>query len=234
MINPLYLLLIHTLTAEAPTFETDVKYDHFKTGINNLVTIDQNITDASDDHLINPEVDSNILSVIQLFESRLRPNSKDGDCHPHNYKAGKNWVVKNDCRSVGNMQISLGAVTWLKNIEPGKWENITVDQLRDPETNTLAGYAILKSFKKSCKSSLPGVWLTAFGEGHCPKNNQLDYEGVRRCSVLTAQLKANDILPENWKCGHEGKKMTDKTALNFIKKIDEFKVNDFEVETASN
>ena len=81
---------------------------------------------------------------------------------------------------------------------------------------------------------MPGVWLTAYGEGKCPKNNQLDYEGIRRCAVLTSLLKVNNILPDDWKCGHEGKKMKDKTASKFISKIEEYNNEKLAVEDHKN
>lgn len=234
MLPAIALILSHALSAEAPTFENDIKYDHFRSGLNNLIQVDEKIVNNTDDNLINPEVDLAILSTIQLFESRLRPNPKDGDCYWNNFKINGQSKFKLECRSVGNMQISRGIVKWAKNILPDDLQNLSNEQMHDPETNTRLGYIILKNFKAICKSSLPGVWLTAYGEGKCPKNNQLDYEGIRRCAVLTSLLKANNILPDDWKCGHEGKKMKDKTALKFISKIEEYNNQKLAVEDRKN
>lgn len=221
MFEALSLIFIHAISSEAPTLETDPRYDTYKAGYVDLLNTDKKVIDESDDYLVNPDVDAFILGTIQLFESRLRPNTKDGDCIHHYHKVGNENVITTDCRSVGNMQISKGAVKWIQNIDHENFKELTVNKLRTPETNTRVGYTLLKFFKSSCKSSLPGVWLTAFGEGHCPKNNQLDSEGIRRCAVLTASLNANGTLPLNWRCGHEGKKMKDTTALKFIQKIGE-------------
>lgn len=234
MIDVLSLILIHAISAEAPTVETDIKFDKYKAGEVSLLESDYKIVNENNDYLVNPDVDLNILANIQLFESRLRPNTKDGDCLTHYHKVGKDIVSIKDCRSVGSMQISKGAVKWIQNIDSEKFKNLTVEELRTPEMNARVGYAILKQFKASCKSSLPGVWITAFGEGKCPKNNQLDFEGVRRCSVLTAQLEASNSLPENWKCGNEHRKMNDSTALKFIAKIEELNKKSKHVETANN
>lgn len=221
MFEALSLIFIHAISGEAPTIETDSRYDNYKAGYVNLLDTDQKIINESDDYLVNPDVDTFILGTIQLFESRLRTNTKDGDCIHHYHKVGNENIIKLECRSVGNMQISKGAIKWIQNIDGKNFKELTIDQLRTPEWNTRVGYTLLKYFKRSCKSSLPGVWLTAFGEGHCPKNNQLDMEGIRRCAVLTASLNANGTIPPGWKCGHEGKKMKDPTALKFVKKIDE-------------
>ena len=230
----LSLILIHALSAEAPSIENDIRYENYKIGYNMLLQTDQKIINEEEDYLVNPEVDLNILATIQLFESRLRPNTKDGDCIRHYKKIGGENIIKFDCRSVGNMQISRGAVKWAQNIDHEKFKNLTVEDLRTPETNTRVGYYILKQFKTSCKSSLPGVWITAYGEGKCPKNNQLDMEGLRRCAVLTEELKTQSIMPINWKCGHEGKNMKDPTALKFIAKMEELNKLDSKVETAKN
>jgi len=218
----LSLILIHAISAEAPTIEYNPKYNAYKIASAELLSIDEDVVSKNNDYLINHDVDLNIISMIQLFEARLRSNPKDGDCRNTYNKFGNKVVTKIICNSIGNMQISKGAVNWAKNLNPEKFKNLTVEDLRDRTINTEVGYAILKHFKNTCKSSLPGVWITAFGEGHCPKHNQLDFEGVRRCAVLTAQLNANGTLPPNWKCGHEGKKMKDPTALKFIAKMNEF------------
>lgn len=232
----LSLILIHAISAEAPLIETDARYDKYKTGEVSLLESDYKVVNENDDYLINPDVDLNIIANIQLFESRLRPNTKDGDCTYRFHKTGigKATVAKMECRSVGNMQISRGAVKWIQNIDFNNFKDLTIDELKTPEMNARVGYAILKNFKATCKSTLPGVWITAFGEGKCPKNNQLDSEGIRRCAVLTAQLKASNSLPENWKCGNEGKKMKDPTALKFIAKIEELNKKKLDVETAKN
>lgn len=228
MVHALSLILIHALTAEAPTFEIDSKWDHFKSGINNQIEIDSNIINDSGALLTdNKDIDLNILATVQLFESRLKPDPKDGDCQWNFIKGHKSKLI---CKSFGPMQISGGVVKWAKNILPENLQNLTNEQLHNPETNTRVGYIILNNFKAICKSSLPGVWLTAYGEGKCPKNNQLDFEGIRRCAVLTSMLKVNNILPDNWKCGHEGKKMNDKTALKFIAKMEEFNKEKLTVE----
>lgn len=231
MLSSVALILIHSLTAEAPSFETDIKWDHFKSGLSNQIQINQKIISEANDYLINEDVDLSILSTIQLFETRLKPDPKDGDCF-WNFKRGQK--TKLVCRAFGPMQISGGVVKWAKNILPDDLQNLSKEKLHDPETNTRVGYIILKNFKAICKSSLPGVWLTAYGEGKCPKNNQLDYEGIRRCAVLTSLLKANNILPDDWKCGHEGKKMKDKTALKFISKIEEYNNQKLAVEDRKN
>lgn len=219
MFSLLSLILIHVLTSEAPSFETDIKWEHFKNGLNNQLEVDQEVITNSKELLIDQEVDLSILATIQLFETRLKPDPKDGDCH-WQYNPGKKSKLV--CRSFGPMQISGGVVKWAKNILPDDLKNMKPEELHDPTINTRVGIIVLNNFKAICKSSLPGVWLTAYGEGHCPKNNQLDSEGIRRCAVLTSLLKANNSLPDNWKCGHEGKIIKDKTALKFIKKIEEY------------
>lgn len=213
----LVLILIHALSSELPNIEYDGKFDNYKSDISDLLAINQNIVNESNnklDFLVNAEVDLNIIATIQLFESRLKYNIKDGDNH----------------RSVGPMQISVSAVNWAKNIDSEKFKNLTLDQLRLPETNTRLGYDILKQYKISCKSSLPGVWLTAYGQGKCPKNNELDFEGIRRCAVLTSQMDYLGITPPDWKCGHENKILKDRTALKFISKIRELNNDSFDVE----
>lgn len=231
MLPLLNLILIHALSAEAPSFETDIKWDHFKSGLNNQIQVDQHVIMNSEKLLTDKEIDLNILATIQLFETRLKPDPKDGDCHWEFIKGSKSKLI---CRSFGPMQISGGVVKWAKNILPNDLQNLTKEQLHDPEINTRVGYIILQNFKAICKSFSPGVWMTAYGEGKCPKNNALDYEGIRRCAVLTSLLKANNILPEDWKCGHEGKKMNDKTALKFIAKIEEYNNQKLVVEDRKN
>jgi hypothetical protein len=226
MFEALTLILIHAISGEAPTIETNSRYDGWKAGYVGLLDTDQKIVNESDDFLVNADVDLDIIATIQLFESRINPSPKDGDCRNTYYKQGGQNIIKQNCRSVGSMQISKGAVQWAKNINGQEFKELTINKLREPEMNVRVGYSVLKNFKSLCKSNLPGVWLTAFGEGHCPKNNQLDAEGLRRCAVLTAELNASGNLPPNWKCGHEGKKMQDKTALKFIAKIAELNKDD--------
>lgn len=218
MIKSIAAILIHALSSEIPNIEYDGRFDNYKAGINDLITIDEKIVNESNerlDFLINAEVDLNIIATIQLFESRL------------------NYNIKNDGKYIGPMQISVKAVNWTKNIDSEKFKNLTSDQLALPEINTRVGYSILKQWKGLCKSSLPGVWLTAYGQGKCPKFNRLDFEGIRRCVILTAQLDLAGITPPNWKCGHEGKSITDKTTLKFLSKIKELNNKEDEVEDGS-
>jgi hypothetical protein len=67
----------------------------------------------------------------------------------------------------------------------------------------------LAFYKKLCGGP-PGVWITAYGFGHCPRPiwgkryGALHWEGARRCALLTAILDHTDAKPKGWRCGHEG------------------------------
>lgn len=218
MISILTTLLIYTLSAEAPTIIDAPKFEKFREGVSDLVDINTKV--AEDGKLVNEDVDTELLSTIELFEGRLRIKPKDGDCSTRYVKSGNKTIEHRYCNAVGPMQLSKQMVTWLPKTMSG-WDDINVDSLRDPETNIRAGYDTLLFWKNTCKSNIPGVWITAYGSGHCPKNNRLDFEGTRRCGVLTAMLKGTNKMPNNWKCGDEGHLTKDKAALRFIEKLKE-------------
>jgi hypothetical protein len=114
-----------------------------------------------------------------------------------------------------------------EGVNPWHLKKLTVDELREPETNVRLGYAALWHFKNTCKgrpaddrSTPPGGWMTAWGWGKCPPPNRraviyVDKEGRQRCEKTTQMMRGLEALsrkdesqftfqvPEDWWCGNE-------------------------------
>lgn len=157
------------------------------------------------------------------------------------------------CAAVGPMQISRnnrfigpafpevrqqfsGIKTWdvlvAKGVgvwEVGRQDQLTLKELRDPETNVRFGYSLLLHWKEESgkglpqyekRSTPPGAWMTAWGWGKLSPVNPrtvryVDHEGKRRCKLITKMMKDLEEMskkpnsgfsyrmPKGWYCGHE-------------------------------
>jgi len=185
---------------------------------------------AAPGFLVSYEVDAAILDSVRWFEARLQARPKDGDCHPVLVtKSPQLW--KTVCSAIGPMQVQLVALRALEHSPeaedvglpppaspraslpppphlPRPAGHYAADDLRDPDFGVRAGYAGLIRWKRLCGGP-PARWLTAYGWGKCPPARTVDREAVRRCALVTLLLDAQGKLPEDWKCGHENRKIRD-------------------------
>ncbi len=193
----MWLAVLMTLAVGS---EIPIERPHF-TDYRNEIAVMADLTYTIGDN----DADRALLSAVQYFESRHRGSPKDGDCRPI-WKANT-WVMH--CSAFGPMQLSKGVVSQLPRIDPF-WSGVTLEQLREPRRNIAAAYTVLNYWRSTCNGS-PGVWLTAYGWGRCPPRGYVDGEGRRRCALATAILRSARRLPDDWKCGHEGKQLKPRT-----------------------
>ena len=194
-------VLLTLLGLEVPNLHADV-HSARRDGVVQLAAINHEV--AKPGKLVSHEVDELLLATIQFYEARLDPHPPDGDCRPN----GRYAKV---CSVQGPMQLMKGANAFLPAYDPS-WKGVTSKDLRDPRTNVDAAYTVLAQRKTDCGGP-PGVWITAYGQGKCPtwtwrdgkRVRKIDWEGRRRCALLTALLEQTGRKPDGWLCGHEGK-----------------------------
>jgi hypothetical protein len=206
------LLMVLMIMREAPgvTDPNDKRLDKRRVEVKELAAL--HIEVAKKGQLVDPLTDAAILTGISFYESRHMLKPKDGD-------ARFNWRTQKSVGTVvGPMQVSKAAPRLVKIWpEPWrtKWKGLTVKKMRDPKTNIALAYDILKMWKDMCGGP-PGVWVTAYGWGRCPKydytrkHKYVDWEGRRRCKLITQTMErlaknpeAKYDMPEKWYCGHE-------------------------------
>jgi hypothetical protein len=173
----------------------------YRAGVSELARL--NIEVSSEGLLVSPEVDAALLTGIQWYESRFRPEPPDGDCH----MVGLGFTTRKVCSVQGPMQLMKGAGK-LALFVGTRFEGMTNPEMKKPANNIAAAYRTLLYYKELCGGP-PGVWVTAYGFGHCPKSHggkhgSLHWEGARRCALITAVLESTRTKPEGWRCGHEG------------------------------
>lgn len=212
----LFLLLTHEapVIAKTPKLETEWRAD-----LEAATTLDAQVGVAG--ALVGPEVDTAILDAIRWYEARLRQTPKDGDCHPKadlREKVGYRIV----CTAIGPMQVQLIAFKAVVGTPDAALAGLsealtkpTEADLRDPETGVRAGYGGLLRWKGLCGGS-PARWITAYGWGKCPPARTLDRESIRRCELVEVLLASRGQMP-GWKCGHEGRRISDASDRRFLK-----------------
>lgn len=113
--------------------------------------------------------------------------------------------------------------------EVGRKDQMTIEELRDPEMNVRLGYSYLLHWKNESNNNLsknekrstpPGTWITSYGWGRVSPANPrtvryVDHEGIRRCRLITNMMKDLEEMskqpnsgfeyrvPKGWYCGHE-------------------------------
>ncbi len=116
--------------------------------------------------LVSKEADPYYLAAVAWHESRLNPQAIDPAA-----------------TSIGLMQVHVGNVRWLPNMDPA-WGGVTLAELWRPVSNVEGGYVILAHYKHKCGSS-PVLWLTAYRYGHC---RAPDAEGRKRAALARRLL----------------------------------------------
>jgi hypothetical protein len=179
--------------------ETDNRWVDKKPEVEELTQLF--INTAEEGKLVDPHTDAMILATQAWYESRISLKPPDGD--PMHLRTGDVGTV------VGPMQISKAAPGWVKLWpELGQWNGLTVKEMREPKVNVALAYDILQLWKKLCGGP-PGVWIDAYGMGHCPKkwgdSYGIGWEGRRRCKTLTWMMKKTAekgayTMPEGWNC----------------------------------
>ena len=185
---------------EIHDIDTDARRE-YREGVATLARI--NVETAQDALLVNPEVDAALLTAVQWYESRFRPQVRDGDCR----MLGLGNSFRKVCSVQGPMQLMKGAGK-LPLFVGTPFEGLSNQELKKPERNIPAAYRALGYYKRICGGP-PGVWITAYGMGRCPKRSwyglsSLHWEGARRCALLTGILESTGTKPKGWRCGHEG------------------------------
>jgi hypothetical protein len=180
----------------------------YRAGVSELARI--NIEVGSQGLLVSPEVDAVLLTGIQFYESRFRPDAPDGDCR----MVGLGHTTRKICSVQGPMQLMKGAGK-LPLFVGTRFEGMSNPELKKPANNIAAAYRALVYYKELCGGP-PGVWVTAYGFGHCPKrslgkHSTLHWEGARRCALITAMLESTGTKPADWRCGHEGQRVLSHT-----------------------
>jgi hypothetical protein len=203
-------LLLALLLHEAPVIATKPTLNaSWSSEITSAVILDSRI--ASSALLVSPDVDAALLDAARWYEARLASHPKDGDCHAKaDRSAPQGFRIV--CSAFGPLQVQTTALHALfgspESAQAGLGTgHLTAADLRDPETGVRAGYAALARWKNQCGGT-PARWLTAWGWGKCPPPRTVDREAVRRCELATMILAARDAVPEGWKCGHEGRKIS--------------------------
>lgn len=171
--------------------------------------------------LVSPDIDPLILASMSWEESRYRQHGDDGDpqfvggrmycSKPGPCYSTRTPIVKVG-QSVGPMQISRAAPSWVnlwEKIDPnedlGSFHGLTVEQLRDPETNVSFSYMLLKKFKRECGGS-PAVWIDSYGRGHCSPGHHVGAKAKLRCKhvdVFIQQMQEKFPqfeTPEGFQC----------------------------------
>jgi len=204
------LLMVLMFSREAPQLvKSDApKLKERRAEIHKLAALHAEVTKKG--ALIDPKTDAALFAAISWYESRQMLKPRDGD-----RRLMRDGKIRGT--AVGPMQVSMGATEWVKWWDVGKkkYKGLTVKQMRDPKFNIELFYDIMQHWKKTCGGP-PGVWITAYGWGRCPKydytrkHKTVDWEGRRRCKLMTATMKrmaANPDfdyeMPEDWYCGHE-------------------------------
>lgn len=191
----------------------------------------------SDGRLFDKQTDVLLLAAVTYRESRFRLPPADGDCsHTHRlakvpsglWPKGYVPVMKLICNAVGPQQLNRGNTAHLppwaeiqalfperswRSPEGRKLDKLTLDQLRDPETNIKLSYGVLEHWKNECRGkdgpAPAGVWFTAYRYGRCPFHYKtdkyhIDYEAKERCdlvSKMAAGLKDSGFsLPSGFRC----------------------------------
>ncbi len=193
--------------AEAPNPPAD-KLASYAAGVERLARIDLEVTSGG--RLVSSDVDWALVAAVQWYESRFRPEPPDGDCT----ELGLLGAYRRTCQAVGPMQLNTAA-GWFLRQELPSLAGARAAQLREPQTNVLAGYATLNRWKGICGGP-PAIWLTAYGWGRCPQRT--DWEGARRCALATALLDRAGTKPDGWICGHE-KRTVDQRTRFLIRKL---------------
>lgn len=194
LLASLVSVMIAAASYEVPALKTASEGTRYEVSIRTLSALNEDV--GKEGYLVSPEVDPILLAANQYFESRFRTYVDDGDC---------TFYATRICRAVGPMQIHRGASSWVARLDPTLNAG-TVGELRMPERNVRAGYAILKHWKQTCGGT-PGVWMTAYRSASgCPKKSHVDDNASARCAVATAMLQATGKLPVGWVCGHEDRK----------------------------
>lgn len=175
--------------------------EHYRNGVAELARI--NVEVGSAGLLVSPEVDIALLTSIQWYESRFQPDIPDGDCR----MVGLGDSTRKVCSVQGPMQLMKGAGK-LPLFVGTPFEKMSNQELKKPQHNVAAAYRAVLYYKELCGGP-PGIWITAYGYGRCPKHHagrlvKLHWEGVRRCAMLTGILEATGAKPDGWRCGHEG------------------------------
>lgn len=132
--------------------------------------------------LVSPEADPLILAAIGYEESRHRAKVPDGDCQQ------TFGMPRRICWSVGPMQLSRATTKWWGTIAPGE-APLTIELLREPETNVRVAYRALKYWQQTCGGDL----TTAFGSWAAGKCRRSIGIGRRRCALAKALAEATQV-----------------------------------------
>lgn len=210
MLQAIAALVMGLIMREAPNVREGTKdYADFSSSIAQMLEYHSVTSDGS---LVDKDYDVLLLAAVNYRENRMKLPAPDGDCrwgHKLDHLPSGAWpdgykpTIKQVCNAVGPMQINKGAgyqsQDWpeVKRVLPAA-AKLKVDELRDPTTNVIFGYAILQHWKNTCLdkdggTAPMGVWLTAYRLGKCPtygKNKQyVDHEAKLRCKIANDMAK---------------------------------------------
>lgn len=202
MIEIMIATMLAALSTEIPKVETDERFAPHRKSVAMLAAINAEQAETVEE--------AAVLVAVQWFEARYRVKPRDGD------PRFNRELKRNVGTAVGPMQISKGATFWLPRIDP-QWRGVTVEVLRDPETNVRAGLSVLRHWRATCVGK-PGAWISAYGWGKCTPRGYVDREGVRRCAVAAA-VRRRLGASKPWVCGHEKKKLDPQT-IRLVRAID--------------
>lgn len=195
----LLAVMLAAASVETPGIATDARHARHRESIEQLAQLNEEV--AQEGRLVSPEVDAALLAAVQHHESRMRTYVGDGDCRPVLDPRGEGWL--RECRAVGPMQLAKGVGQWLPRMWPGRWQPLTVEQLRIAPANVRAGYDVLVHWKRECGGA-PGVWLQAYRMGRCPR--RVGTLAVSRCALAWAMVSRSGATAPA--CGHEGRPLS--------------------------
>jgi hypothetical protein len=196
---------------EAPNVaRNDQLKSDFEKDITQMLEVHERV--ATEGYLVDPGYDFVLLAAVNYRENRMRLPAPDGDCgFSHKYSKvpsglwpdGYKPVIKTVCNSVGPMQVGRGTIYNFKAWEELRAElpaKMSEKDLREPTTNVVAAYGILRHWKNTCldsgnKFAPVSVWLAAYRSGKCPHINKghgyyIDAEAKLRCTIANNWAKA--------------------------------------------
>jgi hypothetical protein len=219
-VKALVLIMFGLLYHEAPAIEHSTNPVHIQHREDVQALGNIFYTTGQPGDLVSPDIDPLILAAMSFEESRFRQHGSDGDPR---FTGGRMYCPKpGPCysprtpvvkvgQSVGPMQISRGAPTWVQLWEKAKyedvepWHGLTLEQLREPSNNVSFAYMLLKRFKRECGGS-PAVWIDSYGRGHCSPGGHFGNKAKIRCKHVDSFVKKMKVsypqfeAPEGFVC----------------------------------
>jgi len=195
----LFALLLRLSSVETPALKTEPeKFQPYLDSVRRMSSLYVEV--GKEGAVVSSDADPLLLATIGFEESRHRLRPKDGDCQQ------TFGMPRPVCWSVGPMQLSRATTQWWPKIAP-EAAPLTVELLRDPETNVRVAYRALRFWRDKCGGDLTATF-SSWSAGKCLRSVGL---GRRRCAIARALGAAANIpVPE---CSTRGR--MDRRTQNF-------------------